>query len=93
MNGMSVVLLVQLEGSATLYRVSTYEGVPFAVWDDGDGIDLFWKGRRVEKVYSMGRSAECWWSVPIVNACRSLRKRGKATRVPARPLREGRLPT
>ena len=92
MNGMSVILLVQLEGSATLYRVSTYEGMPFAVWDDGDGIDLFWKGRRVEKVYSMGQSAECWWSVPIVNACRSLRRRGKAGRLLYRPLPEGKLP-
>lgn len=93
MNGMSVVLLVQLEGSTTLYRVSTYEGTPFQVWMDRDGVDLFWKGREVDKVYSMGKSCDCWWSVPVTSAIRSLLRRGKATRVPARPLREGRLPS
>ena len=90
---MSVVLLVQPEGYAMLYRVSTFEGTPFQVWKDRDGVDLFWKGRRVWKVYSMGRSPDCWWSVPITSAIRSLLKRGKAKRVPAMPAPEGKLPS
>lgn len=91
--GMSVVLLVKLEDYAMLYRVSTFEGVPFQVWKDRDGIDLFWKGRRVEKVYSMGRSPDCWWSVPMTSACRSLERRGKASVVERMPAPEGELPS
>lgn len=91
--GMSVVLLVKVEGSDSLYRVSTYERMPFAVWDDENGIDLYWRGRRVEKVYSMGESCECWWSVPIESACRSLKRRGKAGTLLYRPLSEGKLPS
>ena len=91
--GMSVVLLVKLENYAALYRVSTFEGVPFQVWEDRDGIDLFWKGRLVTEVYSMGRSPDCWWSVPITSACRSLKKRGKASVVKYMPAPEGELPS
>lgn len=89
---MSTVLLVQPEGYARLYRVSTFEGAPFEVWKDRDGVDLFWKGRRVWKVYSMGRSCDCWWSVPMTSAIRSLLKRGKARRVRHMPGPEGELP-
>lgn len=90
---MSVVLLVRLENSAALYRVSTFGAVPFQVWKDRDGIGLFWKGRRVEEVYSMGRSPDCWRSVPMTGACRSLQRLGKASVVKRRPAPEGELPS
>jgi hypothetical protein len=92
--GMSVVLLIKLEDYDKLYRVSTFEGVPFQIWADQDGgIDLFWKGRRVETVYSMGRSPDCWWSVPMPSAYSSLRRRGKASVVKWMPAPEGELPS
>lgn len=91
--GVGDVLLVKLDNYAMLYRVSTFEGVPFQVWEDRDGIGLFWKGRCVEEVYSMGRSSDCWWRVPITSACRSLKKRGKASVVKCMPAPEGELPT
>lgn len=91
--GMSAVLLVELADYARLYCVSTFDGAPFQVWKTRDGIDLFWKGRRVEKVYSMGRSPDCWWSVPMTSACRSLQKRGKASVVKRMPAPEGELPS
>ena len=90
--GMSVILLVKLEYYAMLHRVSTFEGAPFKVWKDRDGVDLFWMGRRVEKVYSECASGKRWWSVPIPNAARSLLKRGKAKRVKFMPAPEGELP-
>ena len=91
--GMSVVLLVKPEGRAVLFRVSTFEEeAPFEVWKDQDGVDLFWKGRRVEEVYSMSGSGERWWSVPITSAVRSLLKRGKAKCVESMPHPEGELP-
>lgn len=90
---MSVVLLVKLETYARLYRVSTFEGAPFRIWKGRDGVDLFWKGRLVEKVYSMGRSPDCWWSVPITSACSSLQRLGKASVVKRRPAPEGELPS
>ena len=90
--GMSVVLLVKLANHAMLFRVSTFGGEPFKVWKDHDGVDLFWMGRRVEKVYSVSESGERWWSVPIPAAVRSLLKRGKAKSVKSIPVPEGALP-
>lgn len=91
--GMSVVLLVKPEHHAMLFRVSTFfEGAPFEVWKDRDGVDLFWMGRRVEKVYSMSESGVRWWSVPIPAAVESLLKRGKAKCVMCMPAPEGELP-
>lgn len=90
--GMSVVLLVKPEYYAMLFKVSTFESVPFEVWKDRDGVDLFWMGRRVEKVYSMCESGERWWSVPIPAAVKSLLKRGKAKRVKCMPAPKGELP-
>lgn len=92
--GMSVVLLVKPENHAMLFRVSTFfEGAPFEVWKDSYGVDLFWMGRRVEKVYSMSESGNRWWSVPIPAAIRSLLKRRKAKRVKCMPAPEGELPS
>lgn len=90
--GMSIVLLIELEGSDSLYRVSTFEGVPFKVWKDHDGIDLFWKGWRVSRVYSLGESCDCWRKLPLYETMMTLLKRGKAEEVPAMPLKEGPLP-
>lgn len=91
--GMSEVLLVKPEGLDSLFKVSTFEGAPFEVWKDRDGVDLFWMGRRVEKVYSESASSERWWSVPITSAARSLLKRGKAKRVKFMPAPKGELPS
>jgi hypothetical protein len=90
---MSGVLLVKLEGLASLFKVPTLEGAPFGVWKDRDGVDLFWTGRRVEKVYSECASGRRWWSVPIPNAARSLLRRGKAKRVEFMLAPEGELPS
>ena len=91
--GMSVVLLVKLENYDMLFRVSTFfEDAQFVVWKDNDGVDLFWMGRRVDKVYSMSKSGERWWSVPIPTAVRSLLKCGKAKLVKSIPAPEERLP-
>lgn len=101
LSGMSVVLLVGLEGSSSLYRVSTFEGTPFKVWKDRDGVDFFWRGWRVSRVYSLGESCDYWRELPLYDAMMTLLKRGKAEEVPAMPpkedlampLKEGRLPT
>ena len=91
--GMSVVLLVKLENYDMLFRVSTFfEGAQFVVWKDNDGVDLFWMGRRVDKVYSMSKSGERWWSVPIPAAVKSLLKCRKAKLVKSIPAPEERLP-
>ena len=90
---MSEVLLVKLEGLASLFSVPTSWGTPFEVWEDRDGVDLFWRGRRVEEVYSGHESKERWWSVPVPNAARSLLRRKKAKRVAFMPAPEGRLPS
>lgn len=92
--GMSEVLLVKPEDLASLFKVSTSGDTPsFEVWEDRDGVDLFWTGRRVEEVYSEHASGRRWWSVPIPNAARSLLKRGKAKRVKFMPAPKGELPS
>lgn len=91
--GMSVVLLVELEESSSLYRVSTFEGTPFKVWKDRDGIDLFWRGWRVSRIYSLGESCDCWRKLPLYDTMMTLLKRRKAEEVPAMPLKEGPLPS
>lgn len=91
--GMSVVLLVELEESSSLYRVSTFEGKPFKVWKDRDGVDLFWRGWRVSRVYSLGESCDCWRELPLYDTMMTLLKRRKAEEVPAMPLKEGPLPS
>lgn len=91
--GMSAVLLVELEETSSLYRVSAFEGAPFKVWKDRDGADLFWKGRRVSRIYSLGESCDCWRKLPLYDTMMTLLKRGKAERVPAMPLKEGPLPS
>lgn len=92
--GMSEDLLVKPEGLASLFKVSTSGDMPsFEVWEDRDGVDLFWTGRRVEKVYSEHASGRRWWSVPIPNAARSLLRRKKAKRVKFMPAPGGGLPS
>ena len=92
--GMSEVLLVKLESLDSLFRASTSGDTPsFEVWEDRDGVDLFWTGRRVEKVYSEHASGRRWWSVPVPNAARSLLRRKKAKRVKFMPAPEGGLPS
>ena len=90
---MSGVLLVELEESGSLYRVSTFEGKPFKVWKDRDGIDLFWRGWRVSRIYSLGKSCDCWRKLPLYDTMMTLLKRRKAEKVPAMPLKEGPLPS
>lgn len=89
---MSTKLLVKLEGYDMLFWVFSFESAPFKAWKDRDGVDLFWRGRRVEKVYSQGEAGIRWWSVPIPSAVRSLLKCGKAKRVRTMPVPEGELP-
>jgi hypothetical protein len=90
--GMGNVLLVKLENYACLFRVDTFRLCPFKAWSDENGVDLYWKGRRVEKVYSMSASGERWWSVPVPAAVKSLLKRGSAVKVKEEPEVEGDLP-
>lgn len=91
--GMSVVLLVGLEESNSLYRVSTFEGKPFKVWKGQDGFaDLFWRGRRVSRVYSLGESCDCWQELSLYDTMMTLMKRGKAERMKYMPAPEGELP-
>ena len=89
---MSGTLLVKPKGYAMLFRVITHESVQFEVWKDHDGIDLFWRGRQVEKVYSVSASGERWWGVPIPCAAKALLKRGDAKCVGFMPAPEGELP-
>ena len=91
--GMGNVLLVKLENYAFLFRVDTFQMCPFKAWSDENGVDLYWKGRRVEKVYSMSESGERWWLVPVPAAIKALLKRGSAVKVRAEPDIEGCLPT
>lgn len=90
--GMGSLLLVKLENYAFLFRVDTFRLCPFKVWSDENGVDLYWKGHRVEKVYSMSESGERWWSVPVPAAVKSLLKRGSAVKVKGVPEIEGELP-
>lgn len=90
---MGVVLLVRLEESDSLYRVSTFEGKPFKVWKDRDGTDLFWRGRRVSRIYSLGESCDCWRKLPLYDTMTTLLKRGRAEEVSAMPPKEGTLPS
>lgn len=90
--GMGSLLLVKLEDYDCLFRVDTFLLCPFKVWYDENGVDLYWKGRRVGKVYSMSASGERWWSVPVPAAVRSLLKRGSAVKVKGMPEVEGDLP-
>ena len=85
--GMGSLLLIRIADHACLCPVDTAEGHPFKVWSDKDGIDLYWKGRRVESVYSP--TDMCWRSVPVVAAARALLKRGDAVRVKSKPGIEG----
>lgn len=92
---MSRVLLVKLEFYSMLYRADSREGAPFLVWRDGDGVDLYWMGRRVERLYTEGRTSGCWYSAPVPAAAESLLKSGAAKswamKVPPSP--EGELPS
>ena len=96
---MSVVLLVGLVGNAALYRVDTQEKdadgnpvVRFKAWVDFYGTDLYWMGRPVDRVYTMGASAEVWYRVAVPDAARSLLNRGACVAVSSEPSPEGRLP-
>lgn len=96
---MSGTLLVRLEGSDRLYRTDTQERdagghpvVRFKAWIDSDGVDLYWMGRRVDQVYTMGKSTEVWYRVSVPNAAESLLKRGACVQVSSEPSPEGRLP-
>ena len=96
---MSVILLVKVVGIACLYRADTQETdaegnsvVRFKAWTDRDGIDLYWMGRLVEQVYTMGESTEVWYRVSIPDAVESLLKRDLCERVSSQPSPEGRLP-
>ena len=96
---MSVILLVKLEGSDRLYWANTREKdaggnfvVRFKAWVDSDAVDLYWMGRRVDKVYTMGPSTEVWYRVSIPRAAESLLMRSACVEVSSEPSPEGRLP-
>jgi len=96
---MSVILLVGLAGRAALYRANTQEKdadgnpvVRFKAWVDSYGVDLYWMGRVVDRVYTMGESADVWYRVPVPDAARSLLNRGACIAVSSEPSPEGRLP-
>ena len=89
---MGNVLLVKLMDYACLFRVCKLYERPFKAWVDKYGVDLYWKGRRVEKVYAKSATGDCWWSVPITSAIRSLTKNGFAVNVDRQPDPEGDLP-
>ena len=96
LRGLSVVLLVKLEEGASLYRVSTFRKASdhdtppaFKVWKDHLGVDLYWKGHRVSKVYSSGAPYEMWWrEVPIIVAINALIERGDALLIARQPEKE-----
>lgn len=94
---MSTVLLVELEYRAMLYRVVRGAGESeFCTWRDGNETLLFWKGRQVHRLFSMGDSPDCWWSVPLagtLGAIARLRKEGCCPSVRKRPSPEGELPS
>lgn len=92
LGGMSCVLIVGLEEYSSLYRVSTFEGKPFKVWRGQDDLELFWRGRRVSRVFSLGESCDCWRDIPLYDAIMALLKRGKAECVKYMPAPEGELP-
>lgn len=91
--GMRCVLLVGLEESNSLYCVSTFAVKPFKVWEDQDGIDLFWRGRRVDRIYLLGESCDCWQNLPLYDTMMTLLEHGKAERVKYMPAPEGELPS
>lgn len=91
--GMDFVLLVGLEESSSLYCVSTFATKPFKVWEDQDGIDLFWRGRRVSRLYSLGKSLDYWQELSLYDTIMMLLERGKAERVKYMPAPEGELPS
>lgn len=96
---MSAVLLVGLVGNAALYRVDTQEKdadgnpvVRFKAWVDFYGVDLYWMGRLVDRVYTTGASTDVWYRVSIPDAAESLLKQGACVKVSSEPSPEGRLP-
>lgn len=96
---MSVVLLVKLEGSDCLYLADTQEKdaggnpvVRFKAWIDRDGVDLYWRGRRVDMLYTMSLFATRWIGVSIPDAAESLLMRGACVKVSSEPSPEGSLP-
>lgn len=92
LKGINFVMLVGLEESSSLYCVSTFAVSPFKVWEDQDGIDLFWKGRRVDRIYSLGKSCDYWQELSLYDTIMTLLERGKAERVKYMPAPEGELP-
>lgn len=96
LRGMSVVLLVKLEEGTALYRVNTFRKASdpdtppaFKAWKDHLGVDLYWKGHRVSRVYSSGAPYEMWWrEVPTVAAIDALIKRGDALLITREPEKE-----
>lgn len=78
-------LLVKLENCADLFSVDTVRTRPFKAWSDENGVDLYWSGRRVEKVYRMSVSGKRWWHVPVPSAVRSLLKHGYAVKTNGAP--------
>ena len=92
LKGINFVMLVGLEESSSLYCVSTFAVKPFKVYEDQDGIDLFWKGRRVDRIYSLGKSCEYWQELSLYDTIMTLLESGKAERVKYMPAPEGELP-
>lgn len=93
LEGIDFVLLVGLEESSSLYCVSTFAAKPFKVWEDQDGIDLFWRGRRVSRIYSIGKSHDYWQELSLYDTITTFLESGKAERVKYMPAPEGELPS
>lgn len=94
---MSAVLLVELWDYAKLYRaVPAYRKAEFRTWRDGHETKLYWRGRQVRRIFSMGRSPDCWRLVPLdgpLGAIALLRRERECRSVRRRPSPEGELPS
>jgi len=89
---MSVVILVQVAGCDDLFRVNTVVSGDngLRVWKDRDGIDLYWRGRRVEALYSMSlSSAYRWERMKLFDAMERLLENGRAIEVATEPTDAG----
>lgn len=94
---MSSVLLIELYDRAMLYRtVPALSKDKFSAWRDGGETKLYWRGRQVRRVFSMGCSSDCWRSIPLEGpsgAIAGLRMDGWCRNVRKKPTPEGELPS
>ncbi len=90
--GMGDELLIKLDGYVCLFAVDARSDRRLMAWVSDEGVDLYWRGRRVESVFARGSSKDCWWPAPVPAAVKSLLKRGVASKVDEEPELEPELP-